>query len=262
MDAGQRIGDRDLAGAEAERLEVVACAIVGPFAQVQQQAAAGLQVFEELCRVPGGDIANARVGRRQVIAIGEFHVAQQAAIEAPDPGITEQRDALRRGDAAEQVLALGVARDGFGITLAAAKHVHRPADQATIVRMSSPLVAIGVALRHVPKLQCVVAEVVVQVDQAGVERALGVDYTDLRESRRRGLARGLHRDDPVVLEVDDAGVVHLVARIHRHDAAAQGEQGGISHRGAFRGRCPAAEGNADPCALTTLPPKIRQSKLT
>ncbi len=84
--------------------------------------------------------------------------------------------------------------------------LHRPGDQLAVRVALSPLVAIREALRHVPELDRVVAQVVVQVDQPGVDRPLRLQHLQAVEAvgcRRSGL---LHRDDRASADIDDAVV--------------------------------------------------------
>src|SRR3546814_19485280 len=78
---------------------------------------------------------------------------------AADACVAEQCDPLRGGHAAEQALAFGIVRDRLGIAAGLAEHVHRHADQAAVVGMPRPLVAVFVAVRHLPHRQRVVAAV-------------------------------------------------------------------------------------------------------
>src|SRR3546814_10925303 len=62
------------------------CAVVAAFAEVQQQAAAALQVRQEAASVLRLDTADPGGGGRQVRAAGNLHVAQQALVAGQSVG--------------------------------------------------------------------------------------------------------------------------------------------------------------------------------
>ncbi len=102
--------------------------------------------------------------------------------------------------------------------------------------MDFPLSIVGEFTWYVPEGHGIVAEMVVQLDQARIDRAPGPD--DRRLLHRRG-RRGIRRQD-----VGDAPVLHVHAsprhhaerRVHRDDAALErvGNGGGINRQGGHR----------------------------
>ena len=68
-----------------------------------------------------------------------------------------------------------------------------------------------------------------EVDQARVDRALGLEDLHALELRRRVGVRLLHGGDRAVAHVDDAVVDDRVVAVHRHDAAAERERRAV-HR--------------------------------
>lgn len=237
VDAGEGVVDRPFVGRHLERQEMPArrrrrlAGARDALAQVQQEAAVLLaQPRQELARVPGVDVGDARVGVGQVDLPGVLDVAQDAAEEALHARIAVEHDALAGGASAQQAFALDVAHErgeqggaARGVAVLADDR-HRAADQPAIVRMRRPLAAILVQPGHrAPQRQRVVGEVVVQFDQAWEQRAPRVgDRRRLEAGRRRQRARA-RRHDAALGDVEDGVGQHLEGVVHRHDAPAQRE---------------------------------------
>ena len=150
-------------------------------------------------------------------------VADDALVEALDPRVARERDPLRRRRPADQALALDVAHDRRHVLRRVREHLHRARDQPAIRVALGPLVAVRVPLGDVPELQRVVAQVVVEVDQAGVDRPLRVDDRDFLEPGGRRIGRLLDGRDRPALHVDRAVVDDVLSVVHRHHTAVDRE---------------------------------------
>ena len=98
--------------------------------------------------------------------------------------IAEELDALARRDGPEEALALDVADDRGQQVRRLAEDRHRPGHEAAVLRRASPLVPIRELLRDLPEAQGVVAQVIVELDQAGKDRSAGRDHRNRLRSRR------------------------------------------------------------------------------
>src|SRR4029079_5878150 len=87
-----------------------------------------------------------------------------------------ETNSLARRDPSKQALTFRVACDGRKKLWAAFDLFHRVEHELPILRMIGPLAAVVVKLRNLPQPQRIVGEMVVQFDQAGVNRALCIDH--------------------------------------------------------------------------------------
>ena len=143
-----------------------------------------------LVDVGGGDVGDAARRRGQGGVVRLLDVAHDAAVEAADAGVAVERDALAGRDPGDEALGLDVAHERRDEIGRLADHLHRPADQAAVVRSGRPLAAVAERPRHLPELQAVVAQVVVQLDQARVDRAPDAYAADgLKAGRGRLIGR-------------------------------------------------------------------------
>src|SRR5215210_4836649 len=86
----------------------------------------------------------------------------------------------------EVVIVFEVVDKGLHKAGGVAQHRNRPANELPVVGMTAPLVAVGVEPGHPPERERVVAQVVVQVDKARVDRTPGTYHGRLLEARGRG----------------------------------------------------------------------------
>ena len=170
-------------------------------AQVQQEAAVFLFSRVRNARASLASTSAMRpCASNSVRVVGALDVAHDAAVETLHAGIAAEHDALAGGDTAEQAFALDIAdqwskQRGLALGVAVLAHDrHRTADELAVVGVVRPLAAVLEQLRHrAPQRQRVVAEVVVQLDQAGEERAAGLDRRHILEAGGRQAERGPER---------------------------------------------------------------------
>ena len=194
---------------------------IGALAQVEQEARGLRQPREESAGVRGVDIGNARCGVGEVGVARLLDVADDPEVVALDPGVAVQGNALRGGRSAEQALHLDVAHHRLGQAGRTSKHLHRPADEPAIDRPRGPPVAVGIRVGHVPQAQGVVAEMVVQLDQARVDRAAGGDARGGLEPRGDGCPGFGHCRDRAATDVHRAAIEHGPGVVDGHHAPEQ-----------------------------------------
>ena len=223
VDPGQGFRDCPVPVRPLQRQEVRPRLVVRALAQVEQQALVALEPLQELVAVLRLDVGDVRRGLRELGLVRLLDVADDALVEALDPRVARERDALRRRRPADQALALDVAHDRRHVLRRVREHLHRARDQLAVRVALGPLVAVRVLLGHVPELERVVAQVVVEVDQAGVDRPLRVDDRDFLEPGGRRVGRLLNGRDRPALHVDRAVVDDVLSVVHRHHTAVDRE---------------------------------------
>ena len=238
VDAGQRVGQRPRAVGHLERQEVVARRLVGALAEVQDVAALARDRLEKPDGVGRVDVADPGAGPAQVGAVGLLDVADVAAVQAPRALVGEDLQALAGGGAGHERLAFDVADHGRHELGVGADELHRAADQRPVLRVRSaaPLVAVGVLLGHLPQLQGVVGEMVVQLDQSRERGAAETHRGDVLEAVRRRRSGVLHGGDPARVDVDGAAGVDGEVVVHRHHAPREGHLGSRAGIGRDRRR--------------------------
>ena len=201
--------------------------LVRALAQVQEQAVEALEALQELRPVLGLDVGDVRARLGQLVLVGLLDVADDPLVEALDARVAGERDPLRGRRPRDEALGLDVANDRRHVLRRVREHLHRAGDELPVRVALGPLVAVRVQLRHVPELERVVAQVVVEVDQARVDRALGLEDLDALELGRRIHVRLLHSGDRALAHVDDSVLDDRVVGVHGHDAAAERERGAV-----------------------------------
>ena len=204
MDAGKPVVDRPLVRRHLEREEMPAGHRVGlgptwrhPLAEVQEETTILLlQPGQERARVLGVHVGDAPLRLEQIRIVGLLDVAHDPAVEALYSGVAAEHDPLARRHTPEQALALDIAdqrrqQRGLALRVPVLTHDrHRTADELAVVGVVRPLAAVLEQLWHrAPQRQRVVAEVVVQLDQAWEERAAGIHRSNVVEAGGRRLAR-------------------------------------------------------------------------
>ncbi len=192
----------------------------------EEAAALLVQSRKESARVLRLDVSDAPVRFAQVGIVGLFDVANDPPIETLYASVAAQHDSLTRRHAAEQALALDVAdqrRQQRRLALRVAilaHHRHRTADELAVVGVARPLAAILEELRHrAPDGERVVAEVIVEFDQAWKERGACIDRSNFLEAGGRRPSAILNSDDRATVDVEDGVVLHRECVIHRDYAS-------------------------------------------
>ena len=160
--------------------------------------------FRNFVAVLGLDVGDVRGRFGKVVLVRLLDVPDDPLVEALDAGVAGERDSLSGRRPGDEALGLDVANDRRHVLGRVREHLHRAGDELPVRVALGPLVAVRVQLRHVPELERVVAQVVVEVDQARVDRALGLENLDALEPGRRIHGRLLHRDDRAGAHVDDS----------------------------------------------------------
>ncbi len=93
------------------------------------------------------------------------------------------------------------------------------------------------ARRLGPQRQAVVHQVIVQIDQSGIDETTGRDPWSVLETSRYGVDRGDRRNQSVVADIHRAMGENLPVRPHRHHSSTQYEHG-----------CPPVESPCRPCS--------------
>jgi len=140
----------------------------------------------------------------------------------------EVRRALYRGHAADHGLRLHVLEQRLARGLA--ERLGRVSDLRLVAAVVGPLVAgrvgLGVLPRR-PERERVVGDVVVEIDEAGVDRPGRLDAAGSVEAFRRWIAHRLDGVDQLVgADVERAVLDHGSLLVHRDEAAVDHERGG------------------------------------
>ena len=221
VDRDQRWRQRPAAVGEVERGEMLAGGRAEALGKVKDQPVRLAQPREERLGVAGVDVGDARVGVDEVGFLGRLDVPDVAAVIRLDPVVAVEGDALRGSDATDEALAFDVADDRLGQADGLAEDGHRPADPLAVVGHDLPLPAVPVRPRGRPQRQGVVAQVVVQLDQARVDRASGRDPRGIGEIVGRVLGGGQDASDPIVGDVHRAVLEHGPGLIDGDDTTGQ-----------------------------------------
>lgn len=199
-------------------------AVSSSFAQMQQHAGSLVELVFELRPVRRAYIGNARAGAGKRLVAGIVYDAHRRAVGGLHI-VALERNALAGGNSPEQALGLGVARNRCQEPrIARARdRGHRPRHMRLVIGIVLPLPAIGEFLRHAPKLERVVTEMIVQLDQAREDDPCGVHRCCVGKSGgwRRGSIR--YRRDRVTVDIDRTIREHSERAIHHHDPAQQHE---------------------------------------
>src|SRR5262249_29136176 len=195
------------------------------FAQVEQKAAIFLlESGEKGLGVLRFQVGYARLGLQQIGFVGLLHIAHKPAIKTLDARVTGEADALACGHTAEKEFAFDVThqcrkqrRLAVSVPILA-DHGHRPTDHWSIVFMVRPLAAMFKLLRNwSPEGQGVIAEMIVQVDQAGKDRTSGLNDCNVCKPGWRRLSAILDRNDVALVDVDNTVWEHRKRVTHDDD---------------------------------------------
>ena len=119
----------------------------------------------------------------------------------------EGRPSLDRGGAADESPRLHISQHGFGIALG--QYPRRPTDIGLVTGLVRPVVMVkkGLLLRWLrPQRQCVVAEMIVQIDQSRNDKRVPCfhDRGSLESGGSARISRGDSLNKTVVSEIDSA----------------------------------------------------------
>ena len=156
---------------------------------------------------------------RQLRVAALLDVAHDPVVEL-EAAADLRLDPLAGGRAADHRLGLDVADQRARGLERAGDRLDRLRDLGRVARRA-PLAAVVVALGQRPQRADVVGEVVVEVDQAGVDRALGVDHRGAGEGGRQLVAVLDDVGDAAAADRDLRAVEVLAGLRHRGHAAAQ-----------------------------------------
>ena len=229
VDRHERRRERPAVVGQVERGEVDARGRPEPFGEVEDQLVRLLEAGQEVLGLGRLDVGDLRQRVVEVDLARVLDVADVAAIELLDPVVAVERDALRGRHARHEALALDIADDRLGQAEGLAEDRHRAADRLAVGLDAGPLAAVLVDLERRPERQRVVAQVVVELDQPGVDRALGGDARRAIEAGGRGRSVVLDADDPVVGDVQGTRGVDRPGGVDGDDPA--GEDVAGRHQG-------------------------------
>ena len=197
---------------------------IDAFAEVQQEARRGFQLVVELRPILGVDVGNLRVGPRKIGRAADLGGAQRALVIFVDRAApVRQRDPLARRRSRDQTFGLDIANQcrQQRAVVGESNGAHRAGHRRLVGFGVLPLVAIVEVLRHAPERQDIVAEVIMQLDQTGIDGAAGRDRLDGVEARRSRLSLGDDRRDAIVLDEDRPALDDVALGGHRHDPSGQ-----------------------------------------
>ncbi|CAB5625118.1 Uncharacterised protein [Pseudomonas aeruginosa] len=160
---------------------------IGAFAQVVEEWPVLLQRRHELFHdFTGLVVQSLSAGRGKGRVQRSLHVAGQTAIPL-FTAIAAGAQPLCGGRTTQQGPAFDEAGDAARVVdiHVAAQHLGRQRNGDVVIGfLGAPLVAVGVTVRHRPQRQKVVTEVIVQLDEARIQTALGVDGGHIGKARR------------------------------------------------------------------------------
>ena len=189
VDRHERRRERPAVIGQVEGGEVDARGRPEPFGEVEDQLVRLVEAGQEVLGLGRLDVGDLRQRIVEVHLARVLDVADVAAVELLDPVVAVQRDALRGRHARHEALALDIADDRLRQAEGLAEDRHRAADRLAVRLDARPLAAVLVDLERRPERQRVVAQVVVELDQPGVDRALGGDARRASRSRAAGRQR-------------------------------------------------------------------------
>ena len=190
VDAGERVGDRPAVRSATLRARKWSCAAsLVPSLRWRSRQLCCLSRLRNLSRSLASTSAMWSTASGSFGVVGLLDVADDAAVVVLDPGVAREREPLAGGRAGDQAFRFDVADDRRHVGGCVREHLHRAGDQLAVGVALRPLVAVVVLLRDVPELQRVVAEVVVQVDQARVDRPMRVERLHALEAGGLGRLR-------------------------------------------------------------------------
>src|SRR5262249_25279725 len=164
---------------------MLSCRLVRAFAQVEQKAALSQQSLMKFFDVGGFNVRYFSGCLRQIRLVRLFNISYNASVIAARAGVAEQLNSLTGSYTSKQALTLDITDNSRQQARCLADHLHRAADQLAVFRYAGPGVAIGVLLGHIPQSKPVVAQMIVEFDQARYDRAAGWhDFIILRISVR------------------------------------------------------------------------------
>src|SRR5215510_8292233 len=174
---------------------MLSCRLVRAFAQVEQKAARCEQSLMKFFDVGGFNVRYFSGCLRQFRLVRLFNISYNASVIAARAGIAEQLNSLTGSYTSKQALTLDITDNSRQQARCLADHLHRAADQLAVFRYAGPGIAIGVLLGHIPESKPVVAQMIVELDQTGKDRAAGWHHLNIFESARRRSALWHNRRD-------------------------------------------------------------------
>src|SRR5215510_12225494 len=174
---------------------------VRAFAQMEQKAALSQQSLMKFFDIGGFNVRYFGGCFGQIGLVGLFDISYNASVIAARAGIAEQLNSLTGSYTSKQALTLDIADNSRQQARCLADHLHRAADQLAVFRYAGPGVAIGVLLWHIPESKPVVAQMIVEFDQAGKDRSAGWHHLNVFESARRRSALWHNRRDSSFFDI-------------------------------------------------------------
>src|SRR5215510_3984126 len=169
---------------------MLSCRLVRAFAEVKEKAALSQQSLMKFFDVGGFNVRYFSDCFRQVGLVRLFDIPHNASVIPARAGVAEQLNSLTGGYTSKHALTLDTAYDSRQQVRRVAEHLHGAADQLAVFRRARPGVAVSVLLRHIPEPKPVVAQMIMEFDQARKDRASGWHHLNIfKSARRRGALR-------------------------------------------------------------------------